>query len=42
MNFFSRSAGFDQYVKDMELDTDKVIKADIHRAVEEGKATFLV
>lgn len=42
MNFFSRSAGFDQYVEDMELDKDKVIKADIDRAVVEGKAFFLV
>lgn len=42
MNFFCRSAEFDQYVEDMELDKNLVIKADIHRAVQEGKATFLV
>ncbi len=42
MNFFCRSAEFDQYVEDMELDKSLVIKADIDRAVVEGKATFLV
>ena len=42
MNFFCSSAEFDQYVTDMELDPDSVIKADINKAVEEAKATFEV
>lgn len=42
MNFFCRSAEFDQYVEDMELDKALVIKADLDRAVAEGKATFWV
>jgi len=42
MNFFCSSAEFDQYVTDMELDPDKVIKADIKRALKEAKATFEV
>ncbi len=42
MNFFCRSAEFDQYVEDMGLDKSLVIKADLDRAIEEGKATFWV
>ena len=42
MNFFCRSAEFDQYVEDMGLNKDLIIKADIHRAVVEGRAFFLV
>ena len=41
MNFFCSGAEFDQYVTEMELDPDTVIKAEIKRAVEEAKATFL-
>ena len=40
MNFFCSSAEFDQYVTDMELDPNTVIKADIKRALKEAKATF--
>ena len=42
MNFFCSGAEFDQYVTDMELDPDSIIKADIEKAVEEAKATFKV
>ena len=42
MNFFCRSAGFDQYVEDMGLNKELIIKADIDRAVVEGRAFFLV
>ncbi len=42
MNFFSSSAEFDQYVTQMELDPESLIKADIDRAVLEAKATFEV
>lgn len=42
MNFFCSSAEFDQYVTDMELDPETLIKADINRALEEAKATFEV
>ena len=42
MNFFCSSAEFDQYVTEMELDPDNLIKADIHIAVREAKDTFEV
>ena len=42
MNFFCSSAEFDQYVTDMELGPETLIKADINRALEEAKATFEV
>lgn len=42
MNFFSSSAEFDQYVTQMELAPESLIKADIDRAVLEAKATFEV
>lgn len=42
MNFFSSSAEFDQYVTQMELDPESLIKVDIDRAVLEAKATFEV
>lgn len=32
----------EQYVTDMELDPNSIIKADIDKAVEEAKATFEV
>ena len=40
MNFFSSGAEFDQYVVDMELDPELVIKADIDRAVKEAYEIF--
>ena len=40
MNFFCSSAEFDEYVTEMELDTNDVIKADIDRALIEAKATL--
>ena len=40
MNFFCSGAEFDQYVTQMELDPDGIIKADIEVAVREAKATF--
>lgn len=40
MNFFCCSVEFDQYVADMELDPETVIKADIDRAVYEAHAIF--
>ena len=42
MNFFSSGAEYDQYVADMELDPESLIKADIDRAIIEAKATFEV
>jgi len=42
MNFFCSGAEFDQYVTEMELEPDSVIKADIERALEEAIATFEV
>lgn len=42
MNFFCSGAEFDQYVTQMELDPDGLIKADIEIAVREAKATFEV
>ncbi|EOS79295.1 hypothetical protein C817_02855 [Dorea sp. 5-2] len=42
MNFFCSGAEFDQYVTQMELDPDGIIKADIEVAVREAKATFEV
>ena len=42
MNFFCSSAEFDEYVTEMELDTNDVIKVDIDRALIEAKATFEV
>ena len=42
MNFFCSSAEFDEYVTEMELDPNDVIKADIDRALIEVKATFEV
>ena len=42
MNFFSSSAEFDQYVTQMELGLESLIKADINVAVNEAKATFEV
>lgn len=42
MNFFCSGAEFDQYVTEMELEPDSLIKADITRAIEEAKATFEV
>lgn len=42
MNFFCSSAEFDEYVTEMELDSNDVIKADIDRALSEAKATFEV
>ena len=42
MNFFCSSAEFDEYVTEMELDPNDVIKADIDRALIEAKATFEV
>ena len=33
MNFFCSSAEFDEYVTEMELDPNDVIKADIDRAL---------
>ena len=38
MNFFCSSAEFDEYVTEMELDPNDVIKADIDRALIEAKA----
>ena len=40
--FFCSSAEFDEYVTEMELDPNDVIKADIDRALIEAKATFEV
>lgn len=40
MNFFCSGAEFDQYVADMELDPELVIKADIDRAVKEAYEIF--
>lgn len=40
MNFFCSGAEFDQYVMDMELDPEIVIKADIGRAVKEAYEIF--
>lgn len=37
MNFFCSSAEFDEYVTEMELDPNDVIKADIDRALIEAK-----
>ena len=42
MNFFCSGAEFDQYVTQMELDPDGIIKADIEVAAREAKATFEV
>ena len=42
MNFFCSGAEFDQYVTQMELDPDGIIKADIEVAGREAKATFEV
>ncbi len=42
MNFFCSSAEFDEYVTEMELDPNDVIKADIDRALIEAKETFEV
>ena len=42
MNFLCSGAEFDQYVTQMELDPDGIIKADIEVAVREAKATFEV
>lgn len=42
MNFFCSSAEFDEYVTEMELDSNDVIKADIDQALIEAKATFEV
>ena len=41
MNFFCTENEFDQYARDMGLDMEKVIKADIGLAVKEAKETFL-
>lgn len=40
MNFFCSGAEFDQYVVDMELDPETVIKADIARALQEAYEIF--
>ena len=42
MNFFCSSAEFDEYVEQMNLDPNGIIKCDIDKAVEEAKATFEV
>ena len=42
MNFFCTENEFDQYARDMGLDMEKVIKADIGLAVKDAKETFLV
>ena len=42
MNFFCSSAEFYEYVTEMELDPNDVIKSDIDRALIEAKATFEV
>jgi len=42
MIFFCTKNEFDQYAESMALDMKTVIKADLKRAVEEAKATFLV
>ena len=40
MNFCCSGAEFDQYVVDMELDPEMVIKADIARALQEAYEIF--
>ena len=40
MSFFCGGAVFDQFVADMELDPELVIKADIDRAVKEAYEIF--
>ena len=42
MNGFCTEDEFDQYARDMGLDMERVIKADISLAVKEAKETFLV
>ncbi|MDY4765028.1 hypothetical protein [Enterocloster clostridioformis] len=42
MNFFCTENEFDQYARDMGLDMERVIKADISLAVKEARETFLV
>ena len=42
MNFFSSGAEFDQYVANMGLDPETLIKADIDRAIVEAKSIFEV
>ena len=42
MNFFCSSAEFDEYVADMELDPDLVIKCDMDKAIREAYNIFSV
>ena len=42
MNFFCTEKEFDEYVAEMGLDTSKVIKADLHRAILEAEDIFSV
>ncbi|QQR00926.1 hypothetical protein I5Q83_00210 [Enterocloster clostridioformis] len=42
MNFFCTENEFGQYARDMGLDMEMVIKADISLAVKEARETFLV
>ena len=42
MNFFSSGAEFDQYVAQMGLDPNGLIKADLERAIVEAKLLFEV
>lgn len=42
MNFFGSGAEYDQYITQMGLDPDSLIKADINIAIKEAKATFEV
>lgn len=42
MNFFCSLAELNQYVMDMELDSEGIIRADMPMAMEEAKGTFAV
>ena len=42
MNFYCTEKEFDQNARDMGLDMERVIKADIRLAVKEARETFLV
>jgi hypothetical protein len=42
MNFFCSAAEFDQYVTEMGIDIENIIKADINRAVREAWEIFNV
>lgn len=42
MNFFCSSAEFDEYVADMELDRNLVVKCDMDAAIREAYNIFSV